>query len=220
MCAEPHGQLSHHGPYSSYQASPAQSAAAASLLTAVCTVWTIAIALYSVLCSQCSTCGLSQQEDTLPELLCECTRSAIASWTIVKISSVSAQSAAAASPLTAVCMISMIAIDCIALCAHNAQLADCHSKKTACLSLLRKSTRSAIASWTIVKISSVSSSIGCRSKSADCRVYDWSSHKREYTLTQNAQMETSTTCSYMSLAFDVYYQTSACLQLVCAGWLI
>ena len=28
----------------------------------------IAIALCSVVCSQCSTCGLSQQEDTLPEL--------------------------------------------------------------------------------------------------------------------------------------------------------
>ena len=29
---------------------------------------TPAIALYSVVCSQCSTCGLSQQKDTLPEL--------------------------------------------------------------------------------------------------------------------------------------------------------
>ena len=29
----------------------------------------IAIALYSVVCSQCSTCGLSQQEDSLPELI-------------------------------------------------------------------------------------------------------------------------------------------------------
>ena len=28
----------------------------------------IAIALYSVVCSQCSTCGLPQQEDSLPEL--------------------------------------------------------------------------------------------------------------------------------------------------------
>ena len=29
----------------------------------------IAIALYSVVCSQCSTCGLPQQEDSLPELI-------------------------------------------------------------------------------------------------------------------------------------------------------
>ena len=28
----------------------------------------IAIALYSVACSQCSACGLSQQEDSQPEL--------------------------------------------------------------------------------------------------------------------------------------------------------
>ena len=29
----------------------------------------IAIALYSVVCSQCSTCGLPHQEDSLPELI-------------------------------------------------------------------------------------------------------------------------------------------------------
>ena len=61
-------------------------------------------------------------------------------------------------------------------------LADCHSKKTACLSSMRESTRSAIISWAIVKISSVSGSIGCHSKSADCRVYNCSRCKREYTL--------------------------------------
>ena len=32
-------------------------------------IWMIAIALYSVVCSQCSTCGLPQQEHSLPELI-------------------------------------------------------------------------------------------------------------------------------------------------------
>ena len=31
----------------------------------------IAIALYSVVCSQCYTCKLTQQEDTLPELIAQ-----------------------------------------------------------------------------------------------------------------------------------------------------
>ena len=34
-------------------------------------IWMIATALYSVVCSQCYTCGLSQQEDTLPELIAQ-----------------------------------------------------------------------------------------------------------------------------------------------------
>ena len=42
---------------------------AASPVTAVCMISMIAIALYSVVCSQCSTCGLPQQEDSLPELI-------------------------------------------------------------------------------------------------------------------------------------------------------
>ena len=34
-------------------------------------IWMIATALYSVVCSQCYTCELSQQEDTLPELIAQ-----------------------------------------------------------------------------------------------------------------------------------------------------
>ena len=36
-----------------------------------CMISMIASALYSVVCSQCSTCGLPQQEGTLPELIAQ-----------------------------------------------------------------------------------------------------------------------------------------------------
>ena len=62
---------------------------------------------------------------------------------------------------------------CQRILAFASALMDCHIKKTACPGLLCESTRSAIAPWIAAKISSVSSSIGCRSKSADCRVYDF-----------------------------------------------
>ena len=59
---------------------------------------------------------------------------------------------------------------CIALCAHNAQLANSHSKKIPWRSFLREATHSAIVSRTIREISSVWSSIGSRNMSRDCKL--------------------------------------------------
>ena len=47
-------------PHGRYQASAAPSAPTASLVTAVCMIWTIATALYSAVCSHCYTCGLCE----------------------------------------------------------------------------------------------------------------------------------------------------------------
>ena len=59
---------------------------------------------------------------------------------------------------------------CIALSAHNAQLANSHSKNIPWRSFLCKATHSAIVSWTILEISSVWSSIGSRNMSHDCKL--------------------------------------------------
>ena len=59
---------------------------------------------------------------------------------------------------------------CIALSAHNAQLANSHSKKIPWRSFLREATRFAIVPWTIREISSVWSSIGSHSMSRDYKL--------------------------------------------------
>jgi len=58
------------------------------------------------------------------------------------------------------------------LCVRIALLADCHSKYTPCLSSARYATRYAILSYIMHEIPSVVSSIGSRSRSANCGVYD------------------------------------------------